>query len=508
MNRWREHLPLLAALGVALVLPLLPFSEPTSKRLISVSGFVFIFVVLALGLNIVPGWTGLLDLGYVAFVAIGAYTVAILTRLPWMQFEGAWFLALLAAGAHAALWGTLRLGYAIFPAVGALTWGLLARQPWVHFPWDHAVWVALALANSAFWTWRLRWVFRTQLAGDYFAIVTFAFAQILLIFIQNCTPVTNAARGYSDFPAIRIGGHATGTGTLPPGTIVVLPDGKGSISAPDGGTLVFPRGGADWAPVPQVPLEVTADVKLWLRGLEWVNLPSGAAVIVPEAGYAYEPPGRAIEPDSKGFYYLLLAFVVVVFLAVERLHRSRLGRAWLAMKADEISAKANGISIPRHRMIAFAVSGFIGGLGGALQAWKIEIVTPGSYDFWVSVLILSCVVLGGMGSLRGVVIGTIALISLGEVLREGVELGPGLSSFFMNHARWLENIAWQPTGDHALLKVPDQARYLVFGAILVLVMIFRPQGLLPPRGARPPITPEEASRLRGVKTALFREESK
>jgi branched-chain amino acid transport system permease protein len=176
------------------------------------------------------------------------------------------------------------------------------------------------------------------------------------------------------------------------------------------------------------------------------------------------------------------------------------------MKADEISARANGISIQRHRMIAFAVSGFVGGIGGGLQAFKIEIVTPGSYDFWVSVLILSCIVLGGMGSIRGVLVGTTVLISLGEVLREGVEMGPGALAFFSGRLAFLEGVVWQPAGAGAMLKVPDQARYLVFGAILVAVMVFRPQGLLPPRGERAPLTPEERDRLRSAKTALFRTE--
>jgi branched-chain amino acid transport system permease protein len=457
MSRLRDWAPVFLLLIAGLVLPFLPFSEQVHKRLLSVSGIVFIYAILALGLNVVPGWTGLLDLGFVAFVAIGAYTVAILYRQPWMQWEGAWILCLLAAGLHCALWGLLR---------GAPT---------------------------------------LRLVGDYYAIVTFAFAQIVLIFIQNCTPVTNAARGYTDFPAIRVGGHAAGVGTLPPGTVVRLPEGKGEISASKGGRLVFPRGGDAWAPKVGAPVEVPADVKVWVPpGLDWTNLPSGATVTVSQEGYAYTPPGRALFPDSKAFYFLLLGVVVLVFTACALLENSRLGRAWLAMKADEISAKSNGISIPTHRLVAFAVSGFIGGLGGGLQAFKVEIVTPGNYDFWVSVLVLACIVLGGMGSLRGVLVGTVVLISLGEVLREGVDLSPGLSTFMMTKLKFLENVAWQATGDHAMLKVPDQARYLVFGAILVATMIFRPQGLLPPRGSRERLDDGVlATRLKGG-DALFR----
>lgn len=457
MKLSRDLLLLIALLGIAIVLPFLPFSDPVQKRLISVSTIVFIYVLFALGLNVVPGWTGLLDLGYVAFVMIGAYTLAILYRLPWLQFEGAWLLCLLAAGVHCALWGALR---------GAPT---------------------------------------LRLIGDYYAIVTFAFAQILLIFVQNCGPVTNAAKGYTDFPGIRLGGHATGIGELPPGSTIEIAEGGGTLRFPAGARLVFPRGGENWKPVPGVPAEVTADVKVWETGtFRWRNLPRGGRVTIPTADYSYSAPGKLIEPNSRAFYFFLLAVVVVAVLAMMRLHDSRVGRAWLAMKADEISAKANGISIPRYRIIAFAVSGFVGGVGGALQALRVEIVTPGSYDFWVSVLILACIVLGGLGSIRGAVVGTVVLVSLGEVLREGVELGPGLSAFFHGRLPWLENVAWQAAGDAVMLKVPDQARYLVFGAILVLVMIFRPQGLLPPRGEREPFTEDEREKLRAARTALFR----
>lgn len=461
MNRLREWAPLLVLLAVAVALPLVPFSDQVNKRILSVAGIVFIYLILALGLNVLPGWTGLLDLGYVAFVAIGAYTVAILYRQPWMQWEGAWLVCVLLAGVHCAVWGVLR---------GAPT---------------------------------------LRLVGDYYAIVTFAFAQIVLIFCQNATSVTNAARGYTDYPPIRYAGHATGVGELPPGTVVAFPEGKGSVTAAKGARLVFPGGGEGWKPAPGVPLEVSSDVKYWERGkLAWTNLPSGSRVTVPGPGYAYSAPGTAMPPDSKRFYFLLLGFVVLTVAAMARLQRSRVGRAWYAMRADEISAKANGISIPKYRMLAFAVSGFVGGIGGALQAFKVEIVTPGSYNFWVSVLVLSCIVLGGMGSLRGVVIGTVMLISLGEVLREGVDLGPGLSQFLTAHAQWLKDVAWQPSGDAVMLKVPDQARYLVFGAILVAIMLFRPQGLLPEKGERAAFRPEEEARFRAARTGLYRMEER
>ncbi|MEK7466179.1 MAG: branched-chain amino acid ABC transporter permease [Planctomycetota bacterium] len=503
MKKWREWIPLLVLLGIALLLPLLPFSEPVHKRLVSVSGIVFLYMIFALGLNVVPGWTGLLDLGYVAFVAIGAYTFAILYRQPWMQWEGAWLVCLVAAALHAALWGTIRMSYVLFLAFGFACFWFLFTRTWMHFPGGTFLALVLSTSMTGAGVYLFRRVLTTHLIGDYYAIVTFAFAQVLLIFIQNATPVTNAARGYTDYPGVRVGGHATGVGVLPPGSSVDL---AGEVLRfPVGARLIFPRSGETWAPQLGVPTEVAADVKVWEEGtLKWRNLTSGTKVTVPGPGYKYTPPGKLVDPSSRSFYYLLLFFVVACVVGMARLHDSRVGRAWLAMKADEISAKANGISIWKYRMLAFAVSGFVGGLGGALQALRIEIVTPGSYDFWVSVLILACIVLGGLGSIRGVIVGTAALVSLGEILREGIELSPGLSGFFQNNLRWLESIAWQAAGDQAMLKVPDQARYLVFGAILVLVMIFRPQGLLPPKGEREPFTEEEREKLRNSPTALFR----
>lgn len=501
----REWYPLLALLGVALLLPLIPFSDPVQKRLVSVGGIVFIYMVFALGLNVITGWTGLLDLGFVAFVAIGAYTFAILYRTPWMQWEGAWLFCLLLAGLHGAIWGMIRLSYILFLFIGAATFAFFLTRTWMHFPGAGLLCFLLAAGHTAAWVWAFRRVLTTHLIGDYFAIVTFAFAQIVLIFIANATPVTNASSGYTDFPGIRVAGHATGVGELPPGSTIELDEGGGTFSYEGNVKLVFPRGSDGWKPEVGVPSAVGADVKIWEPGtFRWKNMPRGGKVTVRSEGYTYTPPGKLIEPNSKAFYYLLVVIVVVGVVAMARLQDSRVGRAWLAMKADEISAKANGISIPKYRIVAYAVSGFIGAFGGALQALRIEIATPGSYDFWVSVLILACIVLGGLGSIRGAIIGTAVLVSLGEVLREGIELGSGLSGFFQHNARFLEGVVWQAAGDHAMLKVPDQARYLVFGAILVLVMIFRPQGLLPPKGDLEPFDEDEKDRLHKAQTPLFR----
>ena len=330
----------LAFLALAAAVPFLPGLPglPTS-RIAEIVLVVLIYQILALGLNVVPGFTGLLDLGYVAFVVIGSYTTAILCALPGLRFDGAALLILLAAGLHCAAWGVVR---------GA---------PTVH------------------------------LTGDYYAIVTFAFAEIAFLFVLNEDWLTAGPQGLKDYPPIRL----------------------------------F---------------------------------------------------GRDLYEDTPGFYYLVLTLLLLTALAMARLRDSRLGRAWHAIKADELAAQACGIRVGAVKLSAFAVSAFCGGIGGGLLAFKNEIVSPNIYDFWLSIIILGCVVLGGMGGIRGPLLGTAILIGSSELLRQQIPLPGG-----------------------GMLRVPDQARFLVFGLVLLIIMIFRPEGILPPRrefpaGAATPLDPQ------------------
>lgn len=263
------------------------------------------YIVLALGLNIVVGQAGLLNLGYVAFYAIGAYTYAILST-------------------------TLGLGFWPGLAVGALS----------------AAGFAAALGLP---TLRLR--------GDYFAIVTLGLGEITRIILNNWDSMTGGPNGIAKI---------------------------------------------------------------------------GRPVI---AGYSLR--------TTLDFYYLILFIAVVVIFAVHRLMASRVGRAWIAIREDEVAAEAMGINTFRLKMLAFVIGSALAGLTGVFFAAKMAFVSPESFTFFESVLILCMVVLGGLGSIPGIILGALLLITLPEIFRE-----------FQDY------------------------RMLAFGAALVLMMIFRPQGLL------------------------------
>jgi len=278
-----------------------------------------VYMLLAVGLNIVCGFTGLLDLGYVCFYLIGGYTAGILMA----RLGVSYWIALPIAVFHGTLWGLLR---------GAPT---------------------------------------LRLTGDYFAIVTFGFAELFFRIVKNE---------------------------------------QWLVGAPDG----------------------------QLRGI-----PSPSVF------------GLSLDQRWHNYYHILVLLGLVVFVSY-RLQGSRVGRAWFAIREDEQAAECMGVNIGRYKSLAFAVSAAIGAMGGAFIAqFQVSISAP-FFDFWESILILCMVVLGGMGSIRGAMLGAAILGSLGEVLREVLRL-----SYF-----------------EFLLFKPGDARYLIFGIILILLMRFRPGGLL------------------------------
>jgi branched-chain amino acid transport system permease protein len=291
---------------------------------------VAVFVLLALGLNVVVGQAGLLDLGYVAFYAVGAYTTAKLTTAAgWSAWEAVVLAVLLASLA-----------------------GVVLGAP----------------------TLRLR--------GDYLAIVTLGFGEIARIIAQNSESL-GAARGISGIP------H-------PP--------------AVDG-------------------------IRFGL--------------------------------DPLPYYYLTLAAIVVTVAMVLRLGHSRVGRAWAAIREDEDVAEAMGVPTFKMKLWAFAIGASTGGLGGWIYASRVSFINPDNFPFFLSVILLSAVVLGGMGSIPGVIVGAFVVAFLPEYLRD-VSAGDTLT-------RWLNAI----TGGHATNIT--EYRVMLFGAALVAMMIFRPQGLLPSR---------------------------
>ena len=278
-----------------------------------VLGDLGIYVMLGIGLNVVVGFAGLLDLGYVAFYAIGAYGYALLASPHF--------------GIHIPFWVML-------PAC-----------------------IALAAGGGA-----LLGIPVLRMRGDYLAIVTLGFGEIIRILLNNLDPVTNGPRGLL------------------------------RIDPPTLGDFV-------------------------------VNSP------------------------ARWSYLIFIGIIASAFLA-DRLHNSRIGRAWIAMREDEDAAAVMGISILKYKLLAFAIGASFAGIGGAIFAARQGSIFPENFSLMVSINVLCLIIIGGMGSIPGVILGAVVLIGLPEVLRE-----------------------------------VQQYRMLAFGGLLVAMMIFRPTGLLGERVA-------------------------
>ncbi len=333
-----------ALLGMVLIgvaLAILPFliGKGLGNSWVRVLDFALLYVMLALGLNIVVGFAGLLDLGYIAFYAVGAYLYALLASPHF--------------GLHWPVWAVLPLG-----ALVAGLFGVLLGAP----------------------TLRLR--------GDYLAIVTLGFGEIVRIFINNLNApvnITNGPQGISQIDPVRIAG---------------VPLSK--------------------------PLEIFG-----------LTLPSV---------YLY--------------YYLFLGLTLLVVFVSIRLEDSRIGRAWVAIREDEIAAKACGIDTRNVKLLAFAMGASFGGVAGGLFAGFQEFVSPESFGLMESVMVLCMVVLGGMGHIPGVILGGIMLTVLPEFFRHSA--GPVQQALFGK-----------------ILLDPEALRMLLFGLALVIVMLYRPAGLWP-----------------------------
>jgi branched-chain amino acid transport system permease protein len=317
---------IVAAVAFAIFYPL-TLSQGTQSILFFPVG---LYVLLALGLNIVVGAAGLLDLGYVAFYAVGAYTTAMLTtKSGWTAWEA--------------------LPVAILVAMIA---GVTLGGP----------------------TLRLR--------GDYLAIVTLGFGEIVRIVAQNSTSL-GQARGITGIP------H--------PGQ---------------------------------------------LFGAEFKLLP-------------------------LPYYYLTLVAITLTVVMAVRLNRSRVGRAWSAIREDEDAAEAMGVHTFTMKLWAFAMGASTGGLAGWIYASKVSFINPDNFPFFFSVIILAAVVLGGMGSLPGVIAGAVAIGYIPEYLREAAA------------GEWITARLNTLIGGHN--QTITEYRVLLFGAALVAIMVFRPQGLIPSR---------------------------
>ncbi len=301
---------LLTCTVVVAVLILLPFPlQALGTHWVRIADTCLLYVMLALGMNVVVGYAGLLDLGFVAFYAVGAYLFALLAS-PHLTEQFAWIVALWPGGLHAPWWVTLPLA-----ALLAAVLGLLIGAP----------------------TLKLR--------GDYLAMVTLGFGEIVRIWINNLghpVNITNGAKGLAQIDSIRLFGVDLGK-----------------------------------------PLTVG---------------------------------GHQIASVSL-YYWLFLTLAALMVLVCHRLQNSTIGRAWMAIRDDEIAARAMGIHTSRLKLLAFAIGASFGGVSGTLFATFQGFVSPEAFGLHESVMIVAMVVLGGMGHLRGVIMGAVALTALPEILR-------------------------------------------------------------------------------------------
>ena len=335
--------PAAAWIGVALValaLLLLPWVlSAIGTAWVRIMNLAILFVLLSLGLNIVVGFAGLLDLGYIAFYAVGAYVYALLAS-PHFDL-------------HLPFWIILPLGAGL-----ACFFGVLLGAP----------------------TLKLR--------GDYLAIVTLGFGEIIRIFLNNLSQPVNLTNG------------------------------------PQGITLIDPFriGNFNFAkPETIVGLNFTGPVK---------------------------------------YYYFLVAIVILIIILNLRLQNSRIGRAWEAIREDEVAARAMGINTRNMKLLAFAMGASFGGISGGIFSATQGFISPESFVLVESIMVLSMVVLGGMGNVFGVVLGALLLSFVPEVLRYTVE--PVQRAVF----------------GRTLIE-PEVIRMLLFGLAVVLMMLYRPAGLLP-----------------------------
>jgi len=347
---------LVIVIVIAIILPVLALVPPfsgfgTQKDWVAGFAQAGVFVLLALGLNVVVGFAGLLDLGYAAFFAIGAYTFA--------YAASGW------TGLDIAFWPMLLVG-----AVVAAVFGVLLGAP----------------------TLRLR--------GDYLAIVTLGFGEIVPVVFLNADKYTNGTNGIT------------------------------GISQPNA------------------------------YGLFGIN------------GFGFTNPWP--------YYVTILIIITIVVMLLYRIQDSRLGRAWVAIREDELAAASMGINTTTTKLLAFAIGASTAGLAGVYYSAKLGSVTPDQFKFDVSFTALAMVVLGGMGNIWGVAAGALIVYEL---------QGQGLAQL----DAFVKSLNLPAIGPIDLSKIDFiSLKYLIYGFVLVLMMLLRPEGLFPSRRRRRELHEEPA----------------
>jgi branched-chain amino acid transport system permease protein len=340
--RQRRALWLVLAIALALLYPAI--DRLLGLQLMGAAVPIAVFIVLAVGLNIVVGYAGLLDLGYAAFFAIGAYTMAFLTSPQ----------SVLPAGTS--FWAAMLISFFV-----AALFGVLLGAP----------------------TLRLR--------GDYLAIVTLAFGEIVPDVVRNWDSLTRGNRGMS----------------------------------PIGRPTVF---------------------------------------------------GTDLARSQQDWYYLVLAVLALSMFMIIRLHGSRLGRAWKAMREDELAASAMGIDLVQTKLLAFGLGASFSGFAGSVYAGFLQTVDPEQFRFDTSIILLAAVILGGMGNIWGVIGGGVLIGSFDRILADRLQ-------------EWVDNLG-NVTGIGFLTGLPiSTSKMMVFGSALILTMVLRPEGLFPSRSRQAELHP-------------------
>ena len=352
---------------VALIWPLATIYMTDSTFLITQAGHAGTWVLLAIGLNVVVGFAGLLDLGYAAFFAIGAYT------------------------------------YALFAS------DQLGSSP-LHHSFHLPFWLMIIVAMFVAATFGALLGFPTlRLRGDYLAIVTLGFGEIVPQLFYNIDQWTGGINAI------------------------------GNIDQP---TLPF-----------------------WVTG-PWAGDPNVAVV-----------QNLDFSSNAVAYYVLVVILIIGAVILVSNLYKSRLGRAWMAIREDEVAAAAMGINTVTTKLLAFAIGASFSGFAGAYYAASFALVSPDSFLFLVSVTVLVMVVLGGMGNISGVIVGALVIyFLLNKVL---ADLPGNVESFARTFG--FSNLIAQNGEWPGLAGATQRLQFLVYGLILVLMMLLRPQGIFPSR---------------------------
>ncbi len=376
-EKWEKRAKMILLAVVAIAFPFI--DTFTGLRWTSNVIFALIFVILGLGLNIVVGYAGLLDLGYAAFFAIGAYTTGILSSPQHNIYMNFWLVIWIAAG-MAAIWG-LMLGAPTLP-----------------------------------------------LRGDYLAIVTLGFGEIIPVLFRNLIDVT----------------------INEPLTCWIIP----GIQKMFGATST----------VACINLVNHMDITAGERGINPIGRPSFF-------GYEFQ------SNNPTPWYFLIMAIILLSVFIIQRLHKSRMGRAWMAIREDELAAAQMGIDPIRTKLAAFAMGAAFSGFAGAFYAAYIRGIFPSVFDFSASIIILCVVILGGIGNINGVIVGGLVIMTADRLFLPALkDFLKGLMDFTV-----LPSLASNPTLQSIVAQNanPILYRFLLFGLTLVIMMAVRPEGLIP-----------------------------